>query len=318
MTRPSPFEPGYVPPKGAKLPPPLPAEAWQPRAEQPGPAWDAGELRARDPRPEILIEVEGGGDEPPEVEPARSRRLSAGAIALIAGLALVIGLGGGFGLGYFAGAEKSPQAGSGTSNVQRPAPAATPDRVDIEPPAPEIVLDPESIELSEAAERAEKRAREREARTEVLQQKLRDAEDPTILLLPNAEETFEVAWGAPITVDDWLVRAAQPRDAADEILEFSSDNAPPPDGYAYEIVELKVEYIGPTFAELGSTLTFVYVSDDGVVTFDTCGRVPYDVGDVRFVVLDEMVVANACLPVPTGTPGIWYMSFDGETWLSFS
>src|SRR5690625_1456606 len=146
MSSPSPFEPGYVPPKGAKLPPPLPPEAWQ---QNP-----AAVARRKDyyegPQPvpdttqgtEVRINFEGADAGAEEgrygVGSPGGATASKTRFAIVAGLALALGLGGGFGLGYTAGADKKADPAAGTSNVQRPTETGTADHVDIDPPDPEL------------------------------------------------------------------------------------------------------------------------------------------------------------------------------------
>lgn len=305
---PSPFEPGYVPPEGSKLPPPpeparlkrsqtttSPARA---RAGYTGPGAGRPNPGTSHPNPATRL--------PNQPEPAPARSGKATAIILTAALSI----GAGFGLGYV-----YSQSSDSTNPSAKTTPSPT------ESPGVHALTDAEREELVRL--RAEEAQREAEANGPAMNWggssniQIAVNEDGRILFGDQGAESTRVEVGDLFGSGGWAVRVAEsPRDATDEITVFqgrdpqAGGNTEP--DYEYRMIELTITRLAAEPATPGEMIDLFAINEDFMIHTFGCDPIPDSLFNLPEMQQGEEASVNACLEVPEGEPARWQFRFNNS------
>lgn len=311
MSGPSPFEPGYVPPAGAKLPPPLDPNHFG----EPSPVstnWTDGSafdfLHQPAPHPQ-----QDGPEhaEPLEPEPKNSPA-SASRVVLAAVVALSVGVGVGFGLGYsFAGAPET--ANTKVTPTRTPDPEPDPELR--HPVLPEPDYDQALEETRAAQEKAEGRSEFDLDRRDLT---MSISEDGEMLFGPNGVPSVEMAWGEIFDANNWSIRAYEPIDVTHEIVTSDGASSYPEPGFTNQLVQLTAIPLNDQAGPPEQALTARFISSDNLqVSARPCANVPNTINYSGEVVPDEPIEITVCLAIPENATGRWQFELAGSFWFHY-
>ncbi len=286
-----PPQPGSAPGSGVTPPPPPPPastqdmygqESVQPQFSQTSGQGDYGQGGYGQ-------DSTGGYVSPTGYQPETREKRSGGALAgIIAGtLGVALGLGGGYLI--WGGGDSDAKPSATSSPQQTTEPTETPDPTDSpEPtsPAPETSAF-ESPEPSSSVPALEGDAGTRK--------------NP-------------LAIGTEVTVEDWSVTLAAPKDGTKIIAEEAEWNTPVKDGSEYYLVPMTAVYQGDESGLAWLDIRVGFVSDDGRTYTDRCPvQFPDDLSDIGELYEGGKAEGNACVVVPAGANGLWTVSsFMGD------
>jgi|SRR5690625_2034298 len=276
---PSPFEPGYEPPPGARLSPP--------------PTWTASSEVAPERAPGDGPEPSEEYGPPPEDPIAPPKRG-----ALTAVFTLLIGLVIGFGAGFFSAYDseskttQTPSLSPSVEPSEEPEPQPDPDEIGSDSPEPRAVppLDPrfrQGLEFYHS--------------------------DNEMRFGHNKRGSTPIMWNTTFFTDEWAITPQAPRDVTEEILELSSSNVEPAPGNRYYFVELEIARNGEDFAAPGAAIDVAHITDRSV-TFESCGSYPNRLTNAHPMHFGDIATVNICMSLPQDDVGRWQFQIDQQTY----
>lgn len=283
---PSPFEPGYEPPPGARLSPlpEMPVSDGTVRESASDTVPGAPPV-ASDSDPHWQYGPPEGSDSPPK----RS--------ALTAVFTLLIGLVIGFAAGFFFSYESQEDAAPTPSLSPSVAPTAAPDDVDLDDigadapdPLPLVTVDPrfqDGLEIYSS--------------------------DGELRFGHNWRGSTAVNWGTTFFTDAWSITTQAPRDVTDELLEYDPSNRDLYPGNRYYLVELEVARIGDGFEAPGTSIDLAFLPEVGVI-LESCASYPDRLPNADPMHPGDKATVNMCMSLPKDQAGRWQFQIDGRSY----